>query len=334
MQRSINIAVLCPQYEDATSFYRGVGPLAELSKQINIKLIYPNPVNWANLKHCDLVFMQRPSTPEHFQTLCLAKDMGLPIWVDMDDDNLSVPKDNQMYPFYSQMQVKEAIVKLIRHSDLITVSTEFLANKYSIYRPDNSPCVVIPNAIDDKMLHLRQIPKRPRDKTLLWRGTGSHGRNLKIIQDETVRVALENPGWRFAFFGIDPIDVTDQIKNFQLIPFLPIHDFYKNMCAIRASALYYSLGPGDHAQARSHVSWLEATFADTMTIASATPEFMRPGIINFTNTHEFGLCLEAVIKGDVDIDANVKQSWDCIQENYLLSKTNLLRKQVIESLVS
>lgn len=330
----INIATLCPFPEDPTSWYRGIGPFAALAKNINLKLTFPNPVNWATLKFCDMVFLQRPSAPEHFQILCQAKDMGLKVWCDFDDDNLSVPKDNQMYYHYAQMSVKEAIVNLVRHADIVTVSTKFIKNKYDIYRPAGKECLVIPNAIDDSLLHLRQLPDRPRDKTLLWRGTVSHSRNLKIIENEIIRIALENPIWRFAFFGMDPIDITDQIKNFHLIPFIGIHDFHKHMCQLHATALYYSVGSNDHSQARSHVAWLEATFAGTLTIASDIPEFNRPGILNFKDAREFALCLESVIKGDVDIDKHIKESWDCIQEYYMLSKVNLLRKEIIESLTT
>lgn len=335
------VGVICPIEHDPTSWYRGKGPLCALEKEglITIKVppapspTAPASLNWSFYKSCDLFFMQRPSHPDHFQIMCQLKDMGIPIWVDFDDDNLSVPKDNQMYAQYAEMRVKEAIVNLTRHADILTVSTQFLKNKYDIYRPQDKACIVVPNALDETLLHLRKIPERPRDKTLLWRGTPSHTRNLKVIENEIIRIALENPAWRFTFFGLDPIDITDQIKNFQLIPFVGIHDFYKHLCVLHASALYYSLGSNDHSQARSHVVWLEATFAGTMTIASKTLEFTRPGILNFENPHEFGRCLESVIKNEVDVDKHVKESWDCIQENYMLSKVNLLRKQVIQNLI-
>jgi hypothetical protein len=260
----------------------------------------------------------------------MAKDHGLPVWIDMDDDNLSVPKDNPMYGMYAQVAVKDAIVKLTRSSDVVTVSTEFLKKKYGIY---NKNVYLVPNALDEDVLRFRQIPNTPREKMFLWRGTASHGRNLKVIENELISVAKDNPAWNFTFFGIDPIELTDNIKNHRVIPQMSIFEFYKMMVNLHATATYYTLNKTDHSLARSHVSWLEATFASSLMIAPKLPEFERPGILNFATPQEFKERLESVIRGDVDIDTHVNESWKCIQENYMLRHVNRLRKQLLEEIM-
>lgn len=329
--KTIRIACIIPIPEDPTSYYRGIGPLAALQKSMpNLHFIFPNPINWPMLKLCDMVFMQRPCAPEHFQVLVLAKDLNIPVWIDFDDDNLSVPKDNPTYHQYNQAHMKDAIVKLARYSDVITVSTEALKRKFGIY---NKNIFVVPNAFDESLMRIRHLPTTPRAKMLLHRGSPTHGRNLKTVSDTLIKVASKHPDWKFGFAGHDPLEITDNIKNHQIFGGNVFLEYQKMLCQIHASALYYPMAQNDHSQARSHVSWLESTFANMLTIAPKHPEFERPGVLNYTTTDEFESHLENVITGQVDIDKHVEESWKCIQENYLLSKINELRKQVIEQLV-
>lgn len=331
MRAKIIIACVLPIPNDPTSFYRGIGPFAALTKtHPNVQLTFPQGVDWSSFILSDLVFLQRPATPEHFGALCLAKDLKKPVIVDFDDDNLSVPKDNPTYLTYNQLHIKDAIVKLARHCDALITSTEFLKKKYGIY---NKNTFVVPNALDDNLMHLRQIPPGPRHKKLLWRGTSSHQRNLMSIGRELINLSRKHEEWKFTFFGVDPIDLTDQIKNHEIIGQLPILDFYKTMCVIHASALYYPLGATDHAQARSHISWLEATFAGCLTVASKNEEFTRPGVLNFSSPQAFEEIMDTVMSGSIDIDKRVQESWDEIQSRYMLSHSNALRMNVIESVL-
>ena len=327
----IRVACVCPIVGDPTSFYRGLGPLMRLQKQNrNIQLFFPANVDWSSLAIADLLFLQRPATPEHFQALIVAKDLGLKVWCDMDDDNLSVPKDNPTYNTYNQLHIKDAIVKLARHCDVLTVTTEHLKRKYGIY---NKNTVIIPNAIDDGLMHLRQIPPGPRQKKALWRGNPSHQRNLMSVGKEIVSLARKHEDWRFSFFGIDPIDITDVIRNNEVIGATPILDYYKAICALHSALFYYPLIATDHAQARSHICWLEATFAGSLTVASKNQEFTRPGVLNFSTPQEFESVMDQVMNGGVDIETRVQESWAEIQSKYVLSQTNKKRMEIIESLL-
>src|SRR5882672_1606537 len=191
--KPVSIACVIPIPEDPTSWYRGIGPLSALKKENKeIQFLFSNPLNHASLKLADLVFMQRPCLPEHFNQMLIAKDLGIPVWVDFDDDNLSVPKDNPTYPQYGQPQIKDSIVKLARNADVLTVSTEFLKKKYGIY---NKNTIVVPNALDEVFLKFRHFPPGNRQKMLLWRGTMTHQRNLEIVQDNIIRLAQRYPNW-------------------------------------------------------------------------------------------------------------------------------------------
>lgn len=330
MARPIRLGLIVPDIQDPTSYYRGIGPLSMLQKQMpELEFLFPNPVNWATLKLCDIIFMQRPAVPDHFNALMMCKDEGIPVWVDFDDDNLSVPKDNPTYHMYSQMPIKDAIVKLARWCDVLTVSTEKLKKKFSVY---NKNCFVVPNAVDDFLLRLRNLPTSPREKILFWRGTPTHNRNLQVIQSEVISLGKENPTWKFGFMGHDPIDITDQLKNSQVWPAYPIKEYFKFICQIHPTACYYVLAQNDHSQARSHVSWLEATFSNTLFIGPDHDEFRRPGTLNFKTPAEFKSIMESVIRNEIDIDDHVTRSWQHIQENFMLSKVNNIRANLLKQL--
>lgn len=328
--KQIKIVAICPIPDDPTSWYRGVGPLEHLRTMMpNLNIIYPQTVNWSTLKQADIVFLQRPCDPVHFQTLCIAKDLGKPVWCDFDDNNLAVPKDNPMFHQYNQMHIKEAIVKLARHCDLLTVATENLRKKYSIY---NKNTFVVPNAIDECLLRHRALKTTPREKLVLWRGTPTHKRNLDSIKEEIISLANKHKDWKFGFMGFDPIDITDNIKNFMVCGANGPIETYKALPQIHATLGYYVLANNDHAQSRSHIAWLEYTFAGMPTVAIKNDEFTRPGITNFSNGQEFKDAIEAIITKQVDTEKLVEESWTHIQENYLLSKVNLARKHFTEQL--
>lgn len=324
------VVLISPIADDPTSWYRGVGPYVQLQQNDHISLEIPKEYTWVNLLGRDVVVFQRPATPEHFGMLVLAKNMGLKVICDMDDDNLAVPKDNPTYPMYSQMPIKEAILNLARHCDVLTVTTEFMKRKYGIY---NKNTVIIPNALDDKIVERRQVHQGARENKLLFRGTLSQQRNILTVGEQLVNISRRHPDYRFVFFGLDPYILTEAIPNHEVIPQVQLMDFYNVLSQIHAKVLYYPLHHNDHSQARSHISWLEGTYANSVVLAYKNAEFTRPGCLNYDSLTSFEDTMEGLIRGDIDIDKHVAESWDYIMSNYLLSIVNRKRLEVLQSLM-
>jgi len=330
----IRIAAIVPDKEDPTSWYRGVGPLSEIeTRREDIELTFPANINWSTLKFCHILFMQRPHLPDYLNAMAMAKDHGIPTWIDLDDDNLAVPKDNPVYQLYNQVAIKDSIVKMARYAEIVTVATETLKKKYDIYRPSGRECIVVPNALDDDLLIHRNIQDRERDKLVLWRGTLTHHKNLSIIADSIIEVANKNPQFKFTFFGWEPLFITEHIKNFQYIGSHHIMDYHKVLIQLHPYLMYYALANNEHAQSRSHVSWLEATFAGIPFIGPKHPEFDKPGIFQFANNKEFKDVLEAALRGDLDLKKGAELSWEHLKEFYMLSRVNQIREQIINGLV-
>lgn len=328
--RKIRIALLAPIVDDPTSWYRGFGPYDKLCKEQDWQLTFPTSPSWASLKGADVAIFQRPAMPEHFGMLALAKNMGIKTVVDFDDDNLSVPKDNPTYPQYAGMPVKEAILNLARHCDVLQVSTKFLKDKYGIY---NKNTHIIPNALDDDQIKTRPTIPGPRENKLLWRGNQSQMRNLGTVSPSLVAFAQKHPEFKLVFFGHEPFEITERVPNHEIIPPMSLVDYFVTLPRIKAKLLFYPLHNQDHSQARSHISWLEATYASTPILAYRNEEFNKPGCLTYNSITEFEDTLERVASDAIDLDKQVEISWTEIRDKYLLSKTNEKRLALIESLL-
>lgn len=339
MKKDLSILLLCPKADDATSFYRGFGPFAALRQKYNIKFLLPSTVNWASVSMVDIVFIQRPADPATVQVASIAKMCGVPLWVDFDDDNMSVPKSNETAHIFNNPQIKNAISTIARMADIVTVATEFLRKKYSVYDQTvaKNKVILIPNAVDDRYIPIRNnlIPKRTKDKVIAWRGGPGFTKNIEMMIESIVQVAKESEKdkWKFCFMGHEPYEITDKIKNYQFFPWMDFMNYLQAGCQINASAFLYCITPNDHSLSRSHGPWLEASFFGSALLARKTPEMDRPGVLHFETPQEFYEKLTQIVKREVDVTAQAKLSWEAICDNYLLSKVNEKRVEVIERLL-
>lgn len=329
--RQIRLTCIVPKADDPTSYYRAYGPLGELRKTMDLEFNLPNVHSWATMGISDAVFMQRPADPMCLQIANVAKMCGTPLWIDFDDDNLSVPESNETIDFFGDWNVKDTIVKCARLANVITVSTEFLKKKYAIY---NKNIVVVPNSLNERYMPLRAlIPKRPRDKVIVWRGGPGFRENIREIGPSLVKLAALNPTWKFIFMGHNPWEVTSQIKNKQMIGWMDYLSYLQTICQLRASAFIYCLAKNDHSLSRSNISWLEATYSGSTLLAKKFPEFEKPGCMTFENAEEFELRLQAIMNKEVDLDTKHEESMKHISENYMLTKNNELRRAVLLHLI-
>jgi hypothetical protein len=280
---------------------------------------------------CDAIFLQRPADPQCLGVGNLAKICGIPLWVDFDDDNLAVPESNETFEFFGRWDVKDTIVKLSRMADVITVSTEHLKKKYSIF---NKNIFVVPNALNERYFHLRQIiPQRPREKVIVWRGGPGFHDNIEEIAPSIIKLAEKYPLYKWIFMGHNPWEVTRHVKNRQFIPWMAYPDYLQNILQFHPTAFIYCLKENEHSLSRSNCAWLEATYTDSPIIAKKFPEFEKPGVLTFSNAEEFEKLVSSVIEKEIDSDEVVKKSWEHINEHYLLSKVNKQREMILQRLL-
>jgi hypothetical protein len=139
--RKFKLLCVFPNIDDATSFYRGLGPLAELERSGEVEVVITQTFDWPAMIRVNGVFLQRPYKKVHVDIIRLAKSCGQKVWIDYDDDLFTVPMDNPSYFNYSRPEIKEAVKACIQLADKVTVSTKALLR----LRQD---AVLIPNSIN------------------------------------------------------------------------------------------------------------------------------------------------------------------------------------------
>lgn len=188
--------------EDGCAFYRIKQPLAALSGEHPDQYV----TGWgsmlpANKADFDVVIGQRVNQNDELATpvttlVKLAADYDQMLVYELDDDIFNVPESNPGYPYYSQVAVQENTKTCARLADLVTVSTEPLAE---IMRKFNPNTIVLPNFVDEDVL---KIP-RPNNPQLVvgWAGGHTHREDFKVIGEALDRMMVKNPDVRFMTIG-------------------------------------------------------------------------------------------------------------------------------------
>jgi hypothetical protein len=183
--------------------------------------------------------------------------------------------------------------------------------------------VVIPNAVDETFRPA--APTKLKNRNLLaWRGGLFHHEDIEIAKP-----LLAHPDVKVQYFGVPPswhnIDKGDVVW-----PWMSTPTYIDQMAKSPASALVVPLLDIPFNRAKSNCSWLEATWAGMATVhgtevdnTSQLPEFTKPGI----------LTLQQYLDGSAeDLMRARDESLAFVRENLTLATTNLLRKEVLESL--
>ncbi len=340
----ISIMVLAPSPKDATSFYRCVGPLAALKREVEgLSLVFTSDINWASLATCDIVFMQRPFKSSHVEIMKMAKANRKPVWVDYDDDLLNVPPSNPASSIYNKEETMRNVVNLVAMADFVTVSTQELKRRFSTFPGRdgklltlNKRVEVIPNAFNEQLLGEPAWPARNRLVT--WRGSETHDKDLFTFTKQLSAVAENCPNWNWNFTGSPfwlTIEHMPHNRTTVVEPIDPIEyfEFVKRICP---SIMVVPLHDCPFNRAKSNIAWIEGSYAGAVTLAPDWEEWKRPGVWNYTDPTDFKDKLHTLMslweQEPNKVQADVLRSWEFIKEELTLRKVNRLRLAVIQQL--
>lgn len=332
--------LLCviPKAVDGTSYYRGAGPLQRLAQDANrvpgkrLELIFPEEMNWPTAFSGDAVFMQRPFNDNHLAIAKYAKQCGLPLWLDYDDDLFKVTPDNPMADVYTAPRTKECITKLLGMADHVSVSTVVLADRF--HSLAGGPITVIPNAIDDYR-YPEPVERKPKKELLIaWRGLASHQRDLLEERESIVEVARKSGSAHWMFIGYNPWFITEALTMWGYVsPMDPVH-YFEFMRRNQPDIVMVPLAETEFNKAKSNIAWLEATWAGALTVAPDWAEW-NGAARKYGNGVSFGQALLRTIDSITEMRPRFfDQAVASIKAQYVLSKTNRLRANVLQRLVA
>jgi len=332
MTRLINLKVYCPNPSDITSLYRAVGPLSALRKQYrNLQIDFEAKLEYQSIAMADIVFLQRPFVDAHLNVAKVAKEHGIPVWADWDDNLFAIPETNPHYKSYASPKLAENIKQVAALADIVTVPTEPLKGIMSKF---SNKVRVIPNALFDELLDESRISYDKRRAVIGWRGGQSHNMDLMDARDPIINISHKHKNWAFVFVGYNPFIQMKGIRDGAMghFPNMSFKDYMKNLKSIAAPVHIVPLVNDSFNVCKSNIAWLEASTAGSLVIAPDMPEWKRPGIINYSSNKELEEQMERVIKSPSLVKTKNKESLKYIKDNLLLSKINKDRITLIEEL--
>jgi glycosyltransferase involved in cell wall biosynthesis len=197
--------------EFACARLRVLGPLELLAPQVEVACGVAMAVHHAGTPDkrvtytvdtrlavdADLLVVQRSfPRPDSELTLAELLSTGKPVIYETDDDLRIIPDWRREYHYQQYIPYIEGMV---RRADLVTVSTAYLAERYS---PLNRSTVVLPNRLPHSIwrsaTHFR---KRSGRLTIGYCGTRTHDQDLKLIEEALIDVSRRHPGVDFVFMG-------------------------------------------------------------------------------------------------------------------------------------
>lgn len=275
----MNLGIISPRPDDASSFYRAYGPLGKLSRSHDVSLITYPEWGWPELMQCDVLFMHRPYDGQHCNIMRLAKRIGVKVWIDYDDLYTEpFPLAHPASGEWNNPDVQLSLRWLMRNADTVTVSTPFLASRLEQFC---NP-VVIPNAWDSDIFPFSDLP---REKVISWRGGPANGHNQdleQVLTDIKELVGLL-PDWKWIFFGQPHWQIENIIpkERLAIVPQMPFLEYMSNLVRCKSSVHIVPLADNPFNRAKSNCAWIEASVAEAVTVARDLEEWNRIGIVPY-----------------------------------------------------
>lgn len=180
-------------------YYRIALPLSALpAGQFRTAVDNQVPMDYWN--HFDVVVGQRVCKPGNtglWQQICRNPDVKAVF--ELDDDLWNVdPSNTAASALYSQPEIRGNLELNAAAADLVTVSTEQLAERI---RPLNPNVVVIPNFINAAVLDLARPDQAVGTVTIGWAGSPTHEMDWAVAKREITRLVANHAGVRMGFIG-------------------------------------------------------------------------------------------------------------------------------------
>lgn len=300
---------------DSTAWWRtgGVLPYIHHADFEIIDISDTKIFDWTLFVGKSALILQRPFSSDHSQVITAAKNAGLKIILDLDDDLWAVPMWNPTYTMYKNCQASLNTCFVL--ADEVWASTASIAESV---RKVNSNVLIIPNALNDYAFPVEGKRKYTPNRKALWRGGSSHAADVEEYEDLLIDRMNEHKDWEFTFIG----DVFHRIArktgdNCSIMHGLTITEFFRYLNEQNPSVMFFPLQDNTFNRGKSNIAWIESVYSGAAFYGNtALPEYI-PGTI---------LPIQEFLDHDDDIwEFYNRNSWDYIQENLLLSDINKLR---------
>lgn len=328
-----NVLIVSPDRNDGTSWYRAAGILPDLRRKCtDLRFAIVNEISWSVMAECDLLYLQRPHTPSHFNIAKLAESMNVPIWLDQDDNILDVPVYNPSFNIFAQYE--KPIKQLIGLADVVTVTNEQLGKVYQPFL-SKGRIEIVPNAIDlHGLLRGGPIPENLREKIILWRGGNSHDGDVFNFVPEIRQMAIKHPDWKWHFFGVPFWQMLRNMppESYVCHPWTDTPKYMRSIQELKPAVAFCCLEDNIFNQSKSNISYIESAWCGATMVASDLIPFKNTKSVTFSGPQDFMAAMEIGMNDAMNGREIWRSAWDHVRNDLNLSSVNYKRVEIILSL--
>lgn len=210
-------------------YYRMHVPLTELARHGHSVVFRSGgdeegnkPIVLSEMQGYDIVIGQRFNHYGGLGTWRRARGPFNRLVYEIDDDVFSVtPANWQAFHVYSKPEIIEAVTHMASVADLITTTTEPLADVMR-RKTGNENVAVLPNCVPGWLLDAERVPRqRP---AIGWQGGASHGLDVGLIVGPVRRFLKRFPGWDFRLGGTDFRETFKAGDRAAFTPWIPVYE--------------------------------------------------------------------------------------------------------------
>jgi len=304
-----------------------------------------------DIKAADVVYCATPYFAPHADIVSLAKRFGKPVWVDHDDYVYDLhPATNKHAPAYMTQNFKKWTPQALSIADVLTASTGHLLDLLKPQAKTAKVHEVLHNALDDRHTYTKLNKEVNTNRVILWRGGGTHVRDLDSVGPEVVDLTHELD-WHWTFWteaGFCPLfpdlnhdPIFRQIPGKQPQPTqrctfemaIGLEQYLLKLSRIAPAISIVPLEDTRFNRCKSNIAWLETAAAGAACVAPNLPEWQQPGIVNYDNPAEFKSIVASLAKNPSRCKELNAKAREHIQKHFTLSVVNQKRWEILSQLI-
>jgi len=242
----------------------------------------------------DIVVFHRPESPDKLKLAQHLKSIGKKIVYDNDDTYMD-ENSVKLNAYMTEERVKKGLQKIgdmansfIKEADLVTCSTEQLAEEY---RKINPNVKVLPNLIDP---FLFDEPLRNDGDKVRIGITGSVGLTSDLDVLFPIFKHYENdPRVQLVFFSLNDnptklmreiyqgeYAILESMKNLEWVPLVPVEEYYSKLNSLKLDLQIIPRQDNYFNRCKSNIKFLESSMLEIPCVAQGFPDGKSPYQVN------------------------------------------------------
>lgn len=253
-------------------YYRMFLPSVSLCRQgVPAHLITTDRIQLYNI--ADVLVVQRPADSSMEPLIKEAKDRGMKIVYELDDNIWELPKWNLAYPFWTPMR-KEITTRILKMCDRAVTTTEHLADRMRTYNED---VMVVPNAVFDR--HYLELPgnfKYNVEIMIAWIGSSFHQKDTEVFNDLIPIVLDKYNNVGFLFMGEPPPrELQPYASRIVSLPFVEPIYYHQILSSFKMNIGLAPIIDCEFNKSKSPIKLLEYLYTNAFPICSELDPYLN-----------------------------------------------------------